>query len=189
MVGAAMIDLEDRVGGTALGGLASEMAGMFSESGRLASSPDFEFRPQQQEMAVRVAAALTEERPLIVEAGTGVGKSLAYLIPAIRFALSEKRKALVSTHTINLQEQLVQKDLPLAGRVTGQKFSYLLWKGRANYLCPQRLRHAMAQTKDLFSGDEEAELRAIWEWAQHSEDGSLSDLDFRPSARMGPGVQ
>ncbi len=179
-----MIDLDDRSTGSARGGLAAEMAELFSERGALSSSPDFEFRPEQQEMAVRVAAALAEERPLVIEAGTGVGKSLAYLLPAIRYALMNKRKALISTHTINLQEQLVRKDLPLAGRVLRREFSYLLWKGRANYLCPQRLRAAMAQPGELFSGDEEAELRAIWEWAQRTEDGSLSDLDFRPAARV-----
>src|SRR3954447_11298325 len=80
---------------------------IFSESGLLAKAKNFEFRPEQQEMAVAVARTLEEERHLVVEAGTGVGKSLAYLVPSVLFALEQKKKAIVSTHTINLQEQLL----------------------------------------------------------------------------------
>jgi len=85
----------------------------FSVNGPLSKAKNFEFRPQQQEMAERVAQALEEERHLVVEAGTGVGKSLAYLVPAILFALEQHKKAIVSTHTINLQEQLLYKDIPI----------------------------------------------------------------------------
>src|SRR5947207_12651793 len=92
--------------------LISQVSDIFSPNGILSRSKNFEFRPQQQQMAVAVAQALQEQRHLAVEAGTGVGKSLAYLIPAILFAKRNKRKAVVSTHTINLQEQLTQKDLP-----------------------------------------------------------------------------
>src|SRR5216110_651546 len=80
---------------------------VFSADGLLSKAKNFEFRPQQQEMAVAVARALEEDRHLIVEAGTGVGKSLAYLVPAILFGLEHHKKAIVSTHTINLQEQLI----------------------------------------------------------------------------------
>ncbi len=79
----------------------------FSATGALSGSPDFEYRPEQQEMAVAVASALEDGESLVVEAGTGVGKSLAYLLPAMRFALETGRKAVFSTHTINLQEQLL----------------------------------------------------------------------------------
>ena len=87
-------------------GLVSQVAEMFSSTGRLSQSPNFEYRPQQQEMAVAVARALEQKEHLIVEAGTGVGKSLAYLIPAIFHAVARNKKAIISTHTINLQEQL-----------------------------------------------------------------------------------
>src|SRR5947207_8096905 len=106
---------------------------IFSEKGILSRSPNFEFRPQQQQMAVAVAKALENREHLAVEAGTGVGKSLAYLVPAILFALANKKKAVISTHTINLQEQLTQKDLPMLARVLPD-FKFAMLKGRANYL-------------------------------------------------------
>ena len=102
-------------------------------------------------MAVAVARALQNREHLAVEAGTGVGKSLAYLIPAILFAVAQKKKAVVSTHTINLQEQLTEKDLPMLAGVLGAlpepvKFSFTMLKGRANYLCTRRLQKAMQQS-------------------------------------------
>ena len=87
--------------------LADYATHFFGPDGDLSSLDAFEFRPQQQQMAVAVAQALDESRALVVEAGTGVGKSLAYLAPALDLALSQKRKAVISTHTINLQEQLI----------------------------------------------------------------------------------
>src|SRR5881628_3669618 len=111
----------------------------FSENGPLSKAKNFEFRPQQQEMAVAVATALAEERHLVVEAGTGVGKSLAYLVPAVLWALEKKKKAVISTYTINLQEQLVYKDIPILQKVLPVEFETMLWKGRGNYVCPLRL--------------------------------------------------
>src|SRR3979411_1322665 len=94
------------------GGLVAQVEEIFSPSGILSRAKNFEYRPQQQQMAVAVAKSLEQQQHLVVEAGTGVGKSLAYLIPAILFAVQQKKKAIVSTHTINLQEQLTEKDLP-----------------------------------------------------------------------------
>src|SRR5437762_7589036 len=131
---------------------------IFSEAGRLSKSKNFEFRPQQQEMAVAVARTLEEERHLVVEAGTGVGKSLAYLVPAILFALEQKKKAIVSTHTINLQEQLLHKDIPILKKVLTETFEAALIKGRQNYACPRRLLRAREQHNDLFTGPEQNEL-------------------------------
>src|SRR5437870_9880947 len=91
--------------------LVEKVQAIFSPTGILSRAKNFEYRPQQQQMAVAVARALEKNEHLAVEAGTGVGKSLAYLIPAILFAVAKKKKALVSTHTINLQEQLTLKDL------------------------------------------------------------------------------
>lgn len=156
----------------------------FGASGALSQLRDFEFRPQQQQMAVAVARALEEERPLVVEAGTGVGKSLAYLAPAVSKAVGEKRKAIISTHTINLQEQLIEKDIPLLRSVLDDPFHALLLKGRRNYLCPNRLQIAMSGGGELFTTSELEEVKAIWEWAQETEDGTLSDLDFVPSGRV-----
>src|SRR5437773_7925909 len=98
----------------------------FSPSGTLAKASNFEYRPQQQEMAIAVAQALEDREHLIVEAGTGVGKSLAYLVPAILFAIANKKKAIISTHTINLQEQLIGKDLPMLEQVLPVKFSFAM---------------------------------------------------------------
>src|SRR5437879_11152985 len=103
---------------------------IFSENGRLSKATNFEFRPQQQEMAVAIANALEEERHLVIEAGTGVGKSLAYLMPAILLAIERHKKAIVSTHTINLQEQLLYKDIPLLQRILPFEFKAALIKGR-----------------------------------------------------------
>src|SRR5438105_1905805 len=128
---------------------------IFSPNGLLSRATNFEFRPQQQQMAVAVARALETKEHLAVEAGTGVGKSLAYLVPAILFAVANSRKAVVSTHTINLQEQLVEKDLPMLAQILPRKFSFTMLKGRQNYLCTRRLHKTMEQADGgvLFKND------------------------------------
>ena len=115
---------------------------MFSDSGLLSKAKNFEFRAEQQQMAVEVAESLKKTRHLIVEAGTGVGKSLAYLIPAILHAVNQNKKAVISTHTINLQEQLTEKDLPMLKQILPVEFSFTMLKGRGNYLCTRRLQRA-----------------------------------------------
>ena len=157
---------------------------IFSENGLLSKAKNFEFRPQQQEMAVAVARALEEDRHLVVEAGTGVGKSLAYLVPAILFALEQHKKAIVSTHTINLQEQLLYKDIPILKKVLPVEFDAALMKGRQNYLCPRRLERALQSSKELFTGPEDNELNRIAEWASKTRDGSLSDLSIEPDPKV-----
>jgi ATP-dependent DNA helicase DinG len=162
---------------------------IFSAEGVLSHARNFEFRPQQQEMAMAVARALQEGRHLAVEAGTGVGKSLAYLIPSILFAVNKSRKAIVSTHTINLQEQLTEKDLPMLTGVLGAlpnpvKFSYSMLKGRANYLCTRRLQKAMQQSGNLFTSSEAEELQRIYEWSRETKDGSLSDFEIEPDPKV-----
>src|SRR5581483_9358307 len=152
--------------------LVKQVETLFSPSGILSRASNFEYRPQQQQMAVAVAKALENKEHLVVEAGTGVGKSLAYLAPAILFAVARKRKAVISTHTINLQEQLTQKDLPMLERVLPVKFQFSMLKGRANYLCTRRLRKAMQQSGNLFTSSEAEELQRIYEWSKGTEDGS-----------------
>ena len=176
-----MIALSD---GQATPGFCDAVHDAFSPKGQLAKSRDFEFRPQQQALAVAVAEALAGSRPLVAEAGTGVGKSLAYLLPAAKFALETGRKGVISTHTINLQEQLVRKDIPIVRKMIGDELPAVLLKGRQNYLCPARLRRALEQSGDLFTGSENEELEAIRKWAEKTRDGTLSDLDFQPQIRV-----
>jgi ATP-dependent DNA helicase DinG len=171
------------------GDLISRVEEIFSPNGILSRAKNFEFRPQQQEMAVAVARALQNGGHLAVEAGTGVGKSLAYLIPAILFAVSNSKKAIISTHTINLQEQLTEKDLPMLAGVLGAlpvpvKFSFTMLKGRANYLCTRRLQKAVQQSGNLFTTSEAAELQRIYEWSKTTTDGSLSDFDAEPDPKV-----
>ena len=166
------------------GGIAAEIERAFSPGGLLSKSSDFEFRPEQMEMAVAVARALEENRSLVAEAGTGVGKSLAYLLPAARYALESGRKGIISTHTINLQEQLIRKDIPIVRKLLGDDLPAVLLKGRQNYLCPARLSRARQQTGDLFTTSENDELEAIAKWAESTKDGTLSGLDFQPSTKV-----
>ncbi len=135
-------------------------------------------------MAEAVAHALVTDSPLLVEAGTGVGKSLGYLLPAVRFALDYDRKAIISTHTINLQEQLFGKDIPILRDALGEDFSAALLKGRQNYLCHTRLRRALQQTDDLFSSTETEEVRRIYELFREGNYKSLSDFKFKPSPKV-----
>ena len=169
--------------------LISQVEQIFSPTGILSRAKNFEFRPQQQQMAVAVARALQERGHLAVEAGTGVGKSLAYLVPAILFAVGQKKKAVISTHTINLQEQLTEKDLPMLTGVLGSlpepvKFTFTMLKGRANYLCTRRLQKAMQQSGNLFTSSEAEELQRIYEWSRTTKDGSLSDFEMEPDTKV-----
>ena len=144
--------------------------------------PNYEPRPQQLEMARAVAEAFAAPSHLLVEAGTGVGKSFAYLLPAIERVVEHNQRVVVSTHTIALQEQLINKDLPFLEEALPQKFSAVLVKGRSNYLCLRRLASASRRGQLLFDTDNEfSQLRAITDWAYETEDGSLSDLPQPPS--------
>jgi ATP-dependent DNA helicase DinG len=150
----------------------------FSENGKISIFPDFEFRPQQGEMAQAIAVALESKSHLVVEAPTGVGKSLAYLIPAILYAVLNDRKAIISSHTKNLQEQLMRKDVELARTVLPIEFNAALLKGRKNYLCTTRLQNAHSHQKQLFGKDEADELEMLGEWAETTRDGDLESLPF-----------
>src|SRR5207253_448107 len=109
---------------------------------------------------------------------------LAYLVPAVLFALGQKKKAIISTHTINLQEQLLYKDIPILQKVLPETFDAGLIKGRQNYVCPRLLLRAREQQNDLFTGPEQNELEEISAWAARTRDGSLSDLSFEPNAKV-----
>ena len=157
---------------------------IFAPDGLLAKARNFEYRPQQQEMAAAIAQTLEEERHLVVEAGTGVGKSLAYLVPATLFALEKKKKAIISTHTINLQEQLLHKDIPIAKKILPVEFEAALMKGRQNYLCPRRLQRAIQNANELFNTTEQADLARLADWARATMDGTLSDLPLEPDPKV-----
>jgi ATP-dependent DNA helicase DinG len=175
-----MIALKDNLGSE----FVERVRAFFSEKGPLSKAKNFEFRPEQQEMAARVGQALEEEQHLIVEAGTGVGKSLGYLAPSVLFAHEQHKKAIVSTHTINLQEQLLHKDIPILKKVLPIEFEAALMKGRQNYLCPRRFERALQNEQELFTGPERSELQRLGEWARTTRDGSLSDLSVEPDPKV-----
>jgi ATP-dependent DNA helicase DinG len=175
-----MIALKDNLGSE----FVERVREFFSENGPLSKARNFEFRPEQQEMAAHIAQALEEEQHLVVEAGTGVGKSLAYLVPSVLFAIERHKKAIISTHTINLQEQLLHKDIPILKKVLPLEFEAALMKGRQNYLCPRRLERALQNAQELFTGPEQSELQQLAEWARTTGDGSLSDLSVEPDAKV-----
>ena len=182
-----MISLNEEISPShspAPGEFAREVAELFGPKGRLSAIRGFEWRQEQQRMAAALAEALEGRTHLIVEAGTGVGKSLAYLIPAILYARRTGRKALISTHTINLQEQLLYKDIPLVQGLLEEDFEAVLLKGRQNYVCPTRLSRAVHHGGDLFTTEERPDLERIREWAATTSDGSLSDLPFEPPQQL-----
>ena len=119
------------------------MLEIFGPEGLFAQShPDYEYRPGQVDMARAVLRAFEEQRHLIVEAGTGTGKTLAYLVPAVASALAGRGRVIVSTGTKNLQEQLMEKDIPFLQNVLPRRFAATYMKGRSNYLCLNRLAGA-----------------------------------------------
>jgi len=142
----------------------------------------FEDRPGQRTMARQVAERYNEGGVLVVEAGTGTGKSLAYLVPAALWALANGERTVVSTNTINLQEQLVGKDLPLVRDLVGPELQWSLVKGRGNYVSIRRLLLAAETAPALFETDRSAELTSLVEWSRSTDDGSLSDLPVAPSS-------
>jgi len=141
--------------------------------------PGYEHRPEQTRMALNLAAAFNDEHVAVVEAGTGTGKSLAYLLPATLWAVRNKERVVVSTNTINLQEQLIQKDIPFLQQHLDLKFRAVLVKGRGNYLCLRKLQ-TNASDASLFKDETAQELDAIVAWSKQTEDGCRSDLSFIP---------
>jgi ATP-dependent DNA helicase DinG len=151
----------------------------FSETGVLAEKFEtYEFRQSQLDMAMQVYDTLEGKSHVFIEAPTGIGKSFAYLVPAILYAKANKKKAIISTHTINLQEQLIGKDIPFLKENLGIDFKAALIKGKNNYVCPKRLRAALENSHTLFESDEEKLLDRIYGWSKNTTDGTLSDIEF-----------
>jgi ATP-dependent DNA helicase DinG len=144
--------------------------------------PAYEPRAQQLEMAEAVERAIAERHHLMVEAGTGVGKSFAYLVPAVLAATASRDcRVVVSTHTISLQEQLVHKDIPFLQSVLPQEFTATLVKGRSNYLSLRRLHGAQQRSAALIAeAGAAAQLQQLGRWSRTTRDGSRSDLAFQP---------
>jgi ATP-dependent DNA helicase DinG len=160
------------------------LAALLDDGGELSRiHPDFEPRPSQIEMLETVAAALNEDRLCVTEAGTGVGKSLAYLIPAFAWAEQNDERVVISTATINLQQQIIEKDIPLVQKLLDTDLEAVLVKGRGNYLCLNRLDEAIEEDSTLFSEPSD-ELAAVRDWAHTTATGSRTDLPFYPSAEL-----
>jgi ATP-dependent DNA helicase DinG len=138
--------------------------------------PQYEFRPQQVEMMRAVCESLSEGHHLLVEAGTGTGKSIAYLIPAALFAINNNTRVVISTNTINLQEQLIKKDIPDLMAALGTNFKSAVLKGRANYLCPRRLENM--RRKGPVDGDEMRVLAKVMVWIQDTLTGDKTEINL-----------
>lgn len=151
----------------------------FSETGILSEHfKNYEYRDSQETMADEILKTLNEKRHLFIEAPTGVGKSFAYLVPAIYYAKKNEKKVIVSTYTINLQEQLLHKDIPFLQKVLPLDFKAGILKGRNNYLCPRRLAKAMETSNTLFETEEQLNLERLYRWSKETKDGTRSDINF-----------
>jgi ATP-dependent DNA helicase DinG len=159
-----------------------ELEALLGPAGPLAEVHDgYEDRPGQREMLRTVARRFNEGGVTVVEAGTGTGKSLAYLLPAARWARENRERTVVSTNTINLQEQLAGKDIPLVERILGDEVRWALVKGRGNYVSIRRALLAAETQESLFEEDRTEEVKGLLAWLRTTQDGSLSDLAHPPS--------
>lgn len=154
-------------------------SGYLSKSGSFAKkSKDYEERPVQLELTKKITFAFNENKIGAFEAGTGVGKSFSYLIPSMLWAVENKERVVISTGTINLQQQLIEKDIPKAEEIIGKKLKTVLVKGRQNFVCLRRLEET-GKERELF--DEEQDIfDKIFDWAKTTKTGSRSDLSFMP---------
>lgn len=147
---------------------------------------DYELRPQQQKMARAVADATSFAHHLAVEAGTGVGKSFAYLVPQILTALEHDTRCVIATYTITLQEQLMHKDIPFVRKALGRNFKAVMVKGRSNYLCLLRLQRARRNSDDLFDHSKQRQLDDIYALANNRQmgDGSCQEMVEQPEQEV-----
>lgn len=166
-----------------------DIEAVLSANGLIARSfSGYEFRPQQVQMACAIKDAFVDRSSLVAEAGTGIGKSFAYLTPAIELVHRGKTKVLISTFTITLQEQLINKDIPFLAQSLPQTFTAVLAKGRGNYLCRRRLEFALRRQATMFD-DFGSTLAVIRQWANQTKDGSLSDVPVLPKNHIWDAVK
>jgi ATP-dependent DNA helicase DinG len=157
-----------------------QITGALEEGGAVAKRlPAYEKRQSQLDLMVMVIRTFNEDAVAAAEAGTGVGKSFAYLLPALSYALLNDERILISTATITLQQQLFDKDIPLVSRAMKRQVKAVLMKGRGNYLCRRRLQDALLE-QSLFDEEERKALEKILDWAEATKSGSRSDLSFMP---------
>lgn len=166
--------------------VAADLAG----DGALSKTLDgYEFRQSQVDMSQAVTRSFEGDGLSMVEAGTGTGKSFAYLFPAVRFARANAQKVVVSTNTINLQTQLLEKDAPMVGAALGEEIQVVLLKGRSNYLCRRKLKEAQTEVGLFDQVESRRQLERIAEWAEHDEEGSRQSLGFMPDPEVWERVQ
>ncbi len=154
----------------------------FERNGILAQYfKEFEYRDEQLHMAEHIEKGLNDEKKIIVEAGTGTGKTLAYLIPSIQWAIENEKKVIISTNTINLQEQLLNKDIPIVKKIMSKDFKYLLVKGRGNFLCNRKHANLLSMKPtdvEEFSDDQKRQFEALINWGKETKTGDKSELYF-----------
>lgn len=159
------------------------LAGLISAGGAMDSlTENFEQRDSQIELLKKICHSFNDDKIGVFEAGTGVGKSFAYLLPSIVWANQNKERIVISTGTINLQQQIFEKDIPFAQKITGTKIKALLVKGRQNYICLRRYFETINEI-DLFT-EEQEELDNIKEWIKTTKSGDKSDLSFMPTESL-----
>lgn len=165
-----------------------DIISFFEKNGLLAQNiKNFEYREEQKNMAATIQKAVNENRKVIVEAGTGTGKTLAYLIPAIKWAIENQKKIIIATNTINLQEQLLQKDIPIAKMLIKENFTYALVKGRNNYICKRLFNEISMKGNlnlELFSEEQKEQLKHILSWGKTTETGDKAELSFEVNLEL-----
>ncbi|OQY07535.1 MAG: hypothetical protein B6I28_05500, partial [Fusobacteriia bacterium 4572_132] len=145
---------------------------------------NYEFREEQLKMAKTIEKGLNEEEKVLIEAGTGTGKTLAYLIPALKWGLANEEKVIVSTNTINLQEQLLNKDLPIVKKVLDKEFKKVIVKGRGNYLCLRKAKNINNTDLGDFSESEMDNLQKIIDWSGRTNSGDRNEMNFQVSFKI-----
>ncbi|MCA9017627.1 MAG: DEAD/DEAH box helicase, partial [Planctomycetaceae bacterium] len=179
--------------------LTTDVISILGNDGKVARRLEkYEHRHEQLEMAEAVAQAIEQKNHLLVEAGTGVGKSFAYLVPAILATCKQnetrsgkdRKRLIVSTNTISLQEQLINRDIPFLNAVLPVEFSAVLVKGRSNYISLRRLKGTVDRANSIFSREDELnQLDQIVQWSRKTTDGSRADLEFRPLPKIWDEIQ
>ena len=160
------------------------MQKLFDTDGPLSNIlENYEERDEQRIMMAEVISAFNFNKISVVEAGTGTGKTLAYLLPSVAWALKNEERVVISTHTINLQEQILHKDLPIVNKLLPKDFKAVLVKGRNNYICLRKC-NMIEEEAELFEDDESKELQQLIDWAFVTKTGDLSDLNFSPKRNV-----
>ena len=161
-----------------------KMQKLFDTDGPLSNIlENYEERDEQRKMMAEVISAFNFNKISVVEAGTGTGKTLAYLLPSVAWALKNEERVVISTHTINLQEQILHKDLPIVNKLLPKDFKVVLVKGRNNYICLRKC-NMIEEEAELFEDDESIELQQLIDWAFVTKTGDLSDLNFVPKRNV-----